>query len=288
MSIRYVVVSPVRDEERYIEATIQSVVGQSLRPIEWVIVDDGSTDRTRDIIKRHASLHHWIRPVFRANRGYRQSGGGVVEAFYDGYRSLGCDDFDFIVKLDGDLSFTSDYFERVFERFRTQPRLGIAGGSVFYNLNGTLELEKCPQFHVRGATKIYRSDCWAEIGGLWPAPGWDIIDEVKAHMLGWATASFDDIPVIHHRLTGTAESKWRDQIKGGRACYIAGYHPLFMVARCIYRLASKPYVVGTIGMAYGFISGYWTRTKQVDDPTLIRYLRREQLRRLCGSDTIWK
>jgi len=285
---RYVVITPVRNEARYIESTIRSVVGQTIRPTEWIIVDDGSTDGTGVIVKRYANLYPWIRPKRRPNRGYRQSGGGVVEAFSEGYNSLHSNDWEFIVKLDGDLSFSPNYFERAFEYFGAQPRLGIGGGSIHHIVNGNLRLEKCPRFHVRGATKIYRKDCWTAIGGLWPAPGWDIIDEVKANMLGWVTESFVDLDVIHHRFTGTGESRWRNMVKNGRAYYVAGYHPLFMAVKCFYRLAFKPYIVGSIGMAFGFVSGYLNRIPQVDDRAMIQYLRRQQLRRLCGRETIWK
>jgi hypothetical protein len=141
---------------------------------------------------------------------------------------------------------------------------------------------------VRGATKIYRRECWAGIGGLEHAPGWDIIDEVKANMLGWRTESLADLPVVHHRLTGTAESKWRDAVKNGKAYHFAGYHPLFMAVKCIYRAASKPYIILSLGMAYGFIVAYLKGVPRVSDRALIKYLRREQLRRLCGAETIWK
>ena len=176
---RYVIITPARDEEQHIEATIESVIGQTLRPAEWVIVDDGSTDRTSEILDQYAAQFPWIRLVHRPNRGFRKSGGGVVEAFYEGYDSLQCDAWDFIVKLDGDLSFSPDYFQRCFEHFREQPRLGIGGGDIYHDLDGELRLEANPKFHIRGATKIYRRPCWEDIGGLWPGPGWDTIDEVK-------------------------------------------------------------------------------------------------------------
>ena len=114
---RYVIVTPIRDEEKLIEATIASVQAQTVQPAEWVIVDDGSTDRTGEIVDRYASQLPWIRVIHRVNRGFRKSGGGVMEAFYDGYQALQCGDWDFIVKLDGDLSLPRDYFERCFEHF---------------------------------------------------------------------------------------------------------------------------------------------------------------------------
>ncbi len=121
---RYVIITPVRDEERFIESTIESVCRQSARPAEWVIVDDGSTDRTGDIIDRYAAQNSWITVVHRPNRGFRKAGGGVMEAFYDGYKAAQCKDWDFIVKLDGDLSFAPEYFEKCFGYFQRDPELG--------------------------------------------------------------------------------------------------------------------------------------------------------------------
>jgi glycosyltransferase involved in cell wall biosynthesis len=288
MKMNYIVISAVRDEEQYIESTLRSMVAQKVLPEEWVIVDDGSRDRTVAIVQRYADKYPWIRPVQRKDRGFRKSGAGVVEAFYEGYEALQAKDWAFIVKLDGDLSFGPDYFAALFAKFEEQPRLGIAGGNLYHSVNDQLKLERCPRFHVRGATKVYRKECWNAIGGLLTAPGWDIVDETKANMLGWRTESFAGIEVIHHRFTGTAESKWKDQVKNGRAYYFAGYHPLFMLAKCIYRLKDRPYVMGSLGMAYGYLAGYRSRSTQMADRALVRYVRRQQLRRLWGGETIWK
>src|SRR5262249_22649030 len=144
------------------------------------------------------------------------------------------------------------------------------------------------RFHVRGATKIYRRACWDKIGGLWSAPGWDTIDEVKANMLGWRTSSFKELQLIHHRPTGSAEGLVPDRMKHGVACYVSGYHPLFVAASCIRRVVKRPYVVGAFAMLCGFLKGYLRRLPRVEDRELINYIRSQQLRRLCGLQTIWK
>jgi len=286
-NIKYVVITPVRDEEANLGFTIQSMVDQSVHPAEWIIVNDGSKDRTGEIIDEAARQYPWIRACQRADRGFRRSGGGVVEAFNDGYRTLTCRDWDFIVKLDGDLSFERLYFEQCFEYFDSEPMLGVAGGSIYHILNGQPCCEECPAFHVRGATKIYRRACWEAIGGFWPAPGWDTIDEVKANMHGWSTRSFSNLHLIHHRITGSADGPWRGLIKNGRANYISGYHPLFMMAKCGSRLLHGE-IRSPLALLYGFVTGYLSRIPQVTDPQLIRYLRRQQLKRLSGAETIWK
>ena len=285
---KYVIITPIRDEACFIEATIACVMGQTVRPAEWIIVDDGSTDRTAEIVDRYASLVPWIRVVHRPNRGFRKAGGGLIEAFYDGYRRMECTDWEFIVKLDGDLSIQADYFEKCFEHFDQEPRLGIGGGDIYHELQGVQKLEPNPKFHVRGATKIYRKPCWQAIDGLLEAPGWDTIDEVKANMLGWNTYSFPELRLVHHRLTGTADGLLQDRIKLGLACYVSGYSPVFLIAKCLSRLAHKPYVTGSLAIGYGFIKGYWSRMPRVNDKQLIRYLRSQQIRRLFGMETIWR
>ena len=285
---RYIVITPIRDEEKFIESTIASVRNQTARPTEWIIVNDGSTDRTGEIVDSYARKVPWIRAVHRANRGFRKAGGGVIEAFYDGYKAIDCDNWEFIVKLDGDLSLPGDYFEKCFEHFEQDPKLGIGGGDIYHDVKGTQRLEVNPKFHVRGATKIYRRACWKAIDGLWKAPGWDTIDEVKANMLGWKSYSFGELRIAHHRITGTAEGVLRDRVKHGVACYVSGYHPLFLTASCISRIVRKPYVTGSVATAYGFLKGYWKRMPRVKDRQFIKYLRSQQLRRLCGLDTIWK
>jgi len=286
--VKYLVITPVRDEEKHVEATIRCVASQTILPREWIIVDDGSSDSTAEIAARYTKLFPWIHLVRRPNRGARKSGGGVIEAFHDGYKTVQHNDWEFIVKLDGDLTFSSDYFEKCFEHFWRVPNLGIGGGDIYYDLGGKLAAEANLKFHVRGATKIYRRACWEAIGGLWQAPGWDTIDEVKANMLGWKTQSFSELPVIHHRLTGTADGVLRDRIKHGLACYVSGYHPLFLLASCASRLIQKPYVAGSAAICYGFLKGYWTRAPRVEDTRFIKYIRTQQLRRLGGLDTIWR
>lgn len=171
--MKYVIVSPVRNEEKYLPFTIKSLVAQTIKPALWIVVNDGSTDRTGQIAEEAAQSNSWIKVVNRADRGFRQAGGGVVEAFYEGYYLIEKESWDYVIKLDGDLSFGPDYFEQCFARFDEDQKLGIAGGTICAEIDGVLEAESKndPMFHVRGATKIYRQDCWRAIGGLIHAPG---------------------------------------------------------------------------------------------------------------------
>ena len=287
-NIGYVIVTPVRNERKYIAATIESVAGQTITPLEWIIVDDGSTDGTLDVLQHYAARFPWIKPRVRVDRGFRQAGPGVVDAFYEGYNNLTAEGWKYLVKLDGDVTFPANYFEQIFRRFDGESRLGIAGGALYHLLKNRLVLDKCPEFHVRGATKVYRKECWEDIGGLCRAPGWDTMDEVKANMLGWKTRSYPELQVIHHRFTGTAENLWRNLLKDGRGDYYSGYHPLYVISKCTYRLVTKPYIIGGLGMAIGFFGEYIKRSPRVDDKPMIAFVRQQQLRRLFGLQTIWK
>lgn len=289
MKVRYAVVTPVRNEEEFLPLTVDSMKAQTIVPAKWVIVDDGSTDRTRQIAELAARSTPWIEVVNRSDRGFRKAGGGVIEAFYDGYARIDPRDIDYVVKLDGDLSFEPDYFERCFQRFEQDSTLGIVGGTICNRVNGRNHIESKidPQFHVRGATKIYRAACWNQIDGLLHAPGWDTLDEVKANMLGWTTRTIPDIEIIHHRPAGAAYGKWKDMVKSGLANYIAGYHPLFMFVKCLRRLMKKPYLVGGAALFCGFLKGYIQRIPQVEDKALIQYFRRQQFNLLLCRKSLW-
>jgi len=286
--VRYIIITPVRNEEKYLQGTIESVASQTLRPALWVIVNDGSTDNTRNIIDRAAAAYPWIKAVHRADRGFRKPGGGVIEAFYDGYALAAGEAWDFIVKLDGDLSFDSTFFERSFERFETDGALGVGGGTICGLREGVLveEAKGDPAFHVRGATKMYRRACWEAIGGLVKAPGWDTLDEIKANMSGWRTYTFRDLKLHQHRHTGAAEGLWKDWVKNGLANYITGYHPVFMFFKCLKRGFSEISLTAPAGLGWGFLSGYLKRVPRTE-PDVIRYVRREQVKRLLLQPSLW-
>jgi poly-beta-1,6-N-acetyl-D-glucosamine synthase len=286
----YIVITPVRDEAQHIARTIDSMRKQTRLPARWIIVNDGSTDGTGAILDREtAPLRDWVTVLHRSNRGYRANGSGVVDAFYAGFEQLTDNGWDFLVKLDGDLSFESDFFERCIAHFHSEPRLGIGGGTVCAINNGQLRVEAKgdPPFHVRGATKIYRRACWQAISPLPRTAGWDTLDEVIANRLGWRTRTFAELPVVQHKPTGSADGRWRNAIKNGKANYFTGYHPAFMLAKCMRRVSRRPLGIESAGLLVGFLSGYWQRLPQVADRASIRYLRDQQLRRLLMRQSIY-
>ncbi|MEM6675222.1 MAG: glycosyltransferase family A protein [Planctomycetota bacterium] len=288
MNPKYVVITPARDEEDHIEGVVQSMVDQTVRPTTWVIVNDGSTDRTAELLDRAAEGHDWIRAVHREDRGFRAAGGGVMEAFYAGLEAVEDDDWEFLVKLDGDLQFENDYFERCLREFEKDPKLGVGGGVIKNRIGDQLVLERVPAFHVRGATKIYRRACWDAIEGLIAAPGWDTLDEVKANYLGWSSRSFDDVVLIQERFTGDAAGQWRNWVKNGKAAYITGYHPLFLMSKAGVRALRRPYLKASLGLVWGYFGAPLSGVKKGATKDVVRYVRQQQLRRLMGRSTIWR
>jgi glycosyltransferase involved in cell wall biosynthesis len=286
----YVVITPARDEERYLRRTLDAMAAQTRLPAQWILVDDGSTDRTGAMMDEFASGHAWCRALHRRDRGRREAGGGVMEAFYDGYALLTVPDWGVLVKLDGDLSFEPDFFERCLAEFAADPALGLGGGLVCAEVGGRLEAEvrDLPPFHVRGATKMYRRECWEAIHPLIRAPGWDTLDELSANRHGWRTRTFPDLKLLQHRGTGVAAGAWRNSVKNGQANYACGYDPVFMFVKCLRRLPRKPWLVDSVGLAWGFLRGYAKRLPRTGDRDLIRYVRGQQWRHLLGRSNLWR
>ena len=284
----YIVITPIRNEEEFLPLTLTSMIAQTVRPQQWILVDDGSTDGTGKLIDQAAAAHPWITAVHRADRGSRQAGTGVIAAFYDGYNMIAGQQWDYIVKFDGDLSFDSRYFELCLQEFAADGKLGIGGGTCCKLIQGAKvpEFVGEPPFHVRGPTKIYRRACFEAIGGLIPAPGWDTVDLIKANMLGWNTRTFPHIQLVHHRPTGGAYGSWANYIKNGLANYITGYAPVFMACKCLRRMLRRPNVEG-LGLWCGFMKGYWRRIPRITDAAMIRYLRQQQWRALTFRKNIW-
>jgi len=186
------------------------------------------------------------------------------------------------VKKDCDLSFEATYFERLLERFAAMPELGIAGGECYTFTKGVWISEGA--HHVRGSTKVYRRECFEAMGGLERSLGWDGVDVWKARMLGWKTVCFNDLKVLHLRPIGNATGEIKSKFEEGRAAYFIGYHPLFILARGLRHMISRPYVLGGLAMLGGYFGDWLKRRERVDDPELINYVRKAQLRAFTLRD----
>ena len=286
MNFKYAIITPVKDEEEYFTKTAESILRQEIRPTKWIIINDGSQDRTDEIVEQLVATNDWIIGIHNAPRARRKPGGeSVLQA---GLRLLRVDEYDFISRMDGDLAFEPFYFSRLFTEFIKNPRLGIASGVCFVPCGGRLMEERHPRFHTRGPLKTYRTSCFKAIDGLDTELGWDTIDEIKANMLGWQTRSFPELQIVHFRKTQTASGILPGLQNLGRASYRLGYHPIFMLLRAMKQTLAKPYVVGGASMLWGYCQGYLKKMPRVDDPALIRYVREQQLRKILHQETIWK
>ncbi len=274
---KYIVVTAVKNEERYIGETLSSMAAQTKKPSEWVIVNDGSTDSTARIIKGYSKKFTWIRLV-DSEGSRRARGGHIVKLFFDGFTKLKTLDFDFIVKLDGDLSFEPAFFERVFSYMMANPALGITSGISHICSGGELVEEKSSEGHTLGACKVYRKECFDEIGGLVPAMGWDGIDEIKARMKGWDASPVPGLRVIHLRPEGQAAGTFKSGKERGRGSWFMGYHPLFFALRAAKNIVRSP--LDGAGMITGYIGEAFRGGARIEDQEFIKFLRINQLRKL--------
>lgn len=279
---KYIIISPVRNEEKYIARTIQSVVNQTVRPMEWIIVNDGSIDGTEAIARKYIADYSWIKIVNRADRGFTQVGKGVMEAFNEGFKNISYKNWDYIVKLDCDLSIESDFFEKLLCRFEENEKIGIAGGTSYALEKNKFYEEKMPDFHPWAGARAYKRQCFNCIDGLIETLGWDTIDLIKAQMKGWQTKRFKDLKIIHHRRMSSRKGLWEGKMRTGRIFYIVGYHPIFLTARSIYRLTERPYLIESFGVICGYLQAMWRREPLLVTPEEKAFLRRQQLRRLIG------
>lgn len=251
---KYIIVSPVKDEQKYLEATIQSVVSQTVRPAQWVIVDDGSEDGTSDSLNEYCEKYDWIK-VIRVNRGVnRQPGSAVIGAFNKGFELIKDDDFEFIVKLDCDLRFEPDYFEKLLLKFENDTNLGIASGIYLEDCGEGFMPVEMPDYHAAGASKVLRHQCFKEIGGFTPARGWDTIDEIKAQTRGWKTSHFREIAFYHLKKEGSGIGNIRTNTMHGEIYYLTGGSKLFFMFKVAHRLIfGTPFVLGGIMMFIGYL-----------------------------------
>ena len=281
---QYVVITPVRNEEKYIDKTLQSVIDQTIMPMQWIIVNDGSSDRTREIVEERIRSHDWITLVNMSDRGFSAVGKGIVESFHAGFKSIKRpDDWEYIAKLDGDLSMDEKYFENLIFRFEENEKLGIAGGTCFCEENGTMHEEKTPTFHPIAAARLYRRRCFEEIGGLSACNAWDTIDLLRARTKGWETRRFPDSRIIHYRIMSSRQGLWEGKKRTGRNLYLTGYSVLFLLARSIYRLFKKPYIIESAGVMYGYFKAMFKSEPLAVTPEEKAFLRREQRQRLLGT-----
>lgn len=282
-SSRYVLISPCRNEADYMRQTLDSVVAQSVRPAKWVIVDDGSTDATPQILAEYARQHDWIQIVTRSDRGHRAVGPGVVDAFYTGYAAINPHDYDFLCKLDLDLRLPPRYFEILMDRMHADPGIATCSGKAYIEEDGQLIDERHGDETSLGMTKFYRVSCFEAIGGFVREVMWDGIDCHQCRMKGWKACSWNEpeLRFVHLRPMGSSQqSIYTGRKRHGYGQYFMGTGFLFMAASALSRVNQKPYVLGSLAMLWGWLSSALQRKPRYDDPAFRAFLRRYQMRAL--------
>jgi glycosyltransferase involved in cell wall biosynthesis len=259
---------------------IESITAQTVLPSRWIIVDDGSTDGTQEIIRTYLERYPFIELIcFPKSKACKPGGESVIQ------KALGVVQFypyDFLGRFDADLEFRPDYIARMLREFARDEKLGIAGGGLYLEKkNGRLVLERVPKCHVRGGLKMYRRKCLEEIGTLCTHIGWDTIDEVHAWRNGWRTRSFFENRVIHKRPTGERLTTRELARQHGQAEYYTWSHPLFVFLKAMKIAAASP--KRGVHFLDAFLECYRKQEARLQDADFKRIRRKQQLRRLASA-----
>ena len=283
MKNSYIIISPVRNEEKWIEKTLKSVINQSVLPVEWILVNDGSKDRTAEIIESYQGKHPWIKLINLPDRGYYLPGAGVVNAFYKGFNNISFNEWDYIVKLDCDLEFEADYFERLLLKFFEDSKLGIASGCTYLPKKNKLIREPSQKDHPVGPSKVYRRKCWEDIQGLRPIPGWDLADLLTAQLKDWKTACYFELKIIHYRLTGSRrKGLWGPKHLQGRFEFRHGYSFGYTLLKAFRHLFSRPIIIGSMAKLSGYIYSAIKKEPYLFDLEVRKFLRKKHNNSLLG------
>lgn len=279
--LRYVLITPAKNESAFIEQTIHSVVAQTNRPVRWIIVSDGSTDGMDEIVLRYVAEHPWIELLRMPERNERHFA-GKVHAFNAGYSKVTSLEYEIIGSLDADLSFAPEYFEFLLGRFAENPKLGVAG-TPFREEDFAYDYRFTSLDHVSGACQMFRRQCFEAVGGYMPIKvgGIDLVAVVTARMKGWETRTFTEFCLKHHRKMGTGQHRpLMIALKGGYHDYLMGVHPLWQIARSMYQLRYPPRLVGGYLLLVGY---FWAASTGAERPVtqeFVKFRRMEQMLRL--------
>ena len=279
---RYVVITPARNEAPYIEQTLKSMAHQIIPPLRWVIVSDGSTDGTDDIVKRYTEQYVWMELVRMPERAVRDFA-GKVHAFNAGYARVKELDYEVICNLDADVSFGEDHFKFILAKFADQPRLGVAGTAYIEGSTLKYNYRLVNLEDVQGQCQLFRRECFEEIGGYIPIRngGIDVIPVYLARMKGWQTRTFTERTYVHHRVGGTGQGSLPGAFfRSGKKDYYLGGHPLWEVARSVYQMKNKPYILSGLLLLCGYVWESFARGKSPVPVEVVAFRRKEQMQRL--------
>jgi poly-beta-1,6-N-acetyl-D-glucosamine synthase len=280
--LKYVVITPARNEVQFVELTIKSVVAQEVRPLKWVIVSDGSTDGTDEIVRKYCSEYPWIELVRMPERSERNFAGKVY-AFNAGYARLKDLQFDAIASMDADISFDSEYFSFLLGQLARDPGLGLVGTPFQNGLHQTYDYRFTSIEHVSGACQLFRRECFDQIGGYVPLKGGgiDLAAVMAARMKGWKTRTFVEKACIHHRELGTAQGGGLgERFRQGIKDYTFGGHPVWELFRFVYQMTRPPLILGGLALGVGYS---WAALQHRERPIsgeMVAFRKQEQMQRL--------
>ncbi len=278
----YALITPARNEAQYIELTIKSVVSQSVRPLKWVIVSDGSTDGTDDIVRRDIASYPWIELLRMPDRSERNFAGKVL-AFNAGYAKIKHLQFDAIGSVDADASFDEEYFAFLLQKLGADVRLGLIGTAFKETAQETYDYRFVSIEHVTGICQLFRRECFEDIGGYVAVKGGaiDRIANIAARMKGWKTRTFTEKVYLHHRQMGTAQqSALKARFKDGVKDYSVGSHPIWELFRTVYQMSRRPFFIGGLAVLLGYVWSCVHNLKRPISQEMVKFHRREQMRRL--------
>ena len=281
--LQYLLITAAKNEEEFLELTLQSVVNQTVRPVRWLVVSDGSTDRTDEIVARYAAQHDWIELYRMPERKTRDFSGKVL-CFNTGYARIQQLPHDVVANLDADITFDPGYFEFLLDKLENDPQLGLVG-TPFAENGVTYDYRFSSVEHVSGACQVFRRECFAAIGGYTPAKsGIDVIAVLSARMRGWRTRTFTERTSEHHRPMGSANHRNKIVVnfRLGQTQYCLGFHPLWQAMRAVYQMSRKPYIVAGAALLAGYFWALLRRVRRPVSPELVAFQRRDQMRRLRG------
>jgi glycosyltransferase involved in cell wall biosynthesis len=280
---KYVIVTAAYNEEGYIENLIQSVVGQTHRPLRWSIVSDGSTDRTDEIVESYARRYDFLH-LHRITEEHPRNFVAQVYAINTGFAQLKGSEYDFIGNLDADITLEPDYFSNLISRFEEDRTLGLAGGYICERNRGVFQSRKANStLSVAHAIQLFRRDCFEEIGGAYlpmPYGGPDWQAEVNARLHGWKVQAFTDLNVYHHRPTGAVAGRLKTSYREGLMDHSLGSHPCFELFRVMRRVRDRPYIVGAAARLWAFITASVRSKSRPVSREFVNFLRNYELNRL--------
>ena len=279
--MKYYVITPAKNEEKFIGFTLESMIKQTLKPEKWIIVDDGSTDKTKEIVEKYTKEHSWIEIVSIDNKQEQKLyGSKVIRAFNAGYKLVKDKEYDFIVKWDADLSFPPTYFQQIADAFTNNKKLGICGGYIVEK-ETDVAVKSLRHPRVQGAVKSVSAKCFRDIGGFLEENGWDGIDMLHAAYLGWEVGNIP-VSIIHHRIEASEYRSMKFFYNNGVTHYKQGNDLFLTFIRVIVLLKQKPYFIMSVSYLSGYLNAFFSGEPKSVDKGLAKFIRSYHYKRLLS------